>query len=53
MKKTYEAKNNFWIGEINKEIKLGTKVVYDDIAWVLILDSKKLDKWEIVHKLIN
>ena len=39
MKRTYDVKNNFWIGEINKELKADTKVDYDDEKHILILDG--------------
>lgn len=39
MMKKYVAKESFWIGEINKEIKVGQKVEYDDVTSQLILDS--------------
>jgi len=40
MKKIYVSKNNFWVGEINKEIKLNVQVSYDDETGVLILEDK-------------
>lgn len=39
MMKKYIAKESFWIGEINKEIKTGQKVEYDDASSQLTLDS--------------
>ena len=43
MKKTYVTKVNFWIGEINKEIKVGTNLFYDDEVGLLTYDSKTYD----------
>lgn len=41
MKKIYEAKKNFWIGEINKEIKSGVQVEYDDDHCILVLHGNR------------
>lgn len=40
MKRLYESKNDFWVGEINKEIKRGMKVEYDDVLGILILGGQ-------------
>jgi len=39
MKKAYVAKKNFWIGEINKELKAGTEVQFDDDKNLLFIDE--------------
>lgn len=43
MKKVYEAKKNFWIGEINKELKAGMKVDFDDVENVLVLNGQSFE----------
>ena len=43
MKKIYVAKKCFWIGEINKELKLGARVEYDLETGVLVLNDKTFD----------
>lgn len=43
MKKVYEAKKNFWIGEINRELKAGTKVDFDDEKNVLTFNSQNFE----------
>ena len=40
MKKKYEVKNTFGVGEIDKELKKGTEVVYDAEAGILYLEGK-------------
>ncbi len=46
MKKTYVADKDFRVGEINKEIKAGTTVEYDDETGVLVMDS-------VTYKVMN
>ena len=41
--KTYLVTANFWIGEINKGVKKGDTVKYDDVAHTLKLDGKTYD----------
>lgn len=43
MKKVYVAKKNFWIGEINKELKVGTRVDFDDEKNVLTLNEHNFE----------
>lgn len=43
MKKFYEAKKNFWIGEINKELKAGSKVEFDDEKSVLTFKGQNFE----------
>lgn len=43
MKKMFEAKKNFWIGEINKEMKSGVKVEYDPEKNSLVLHGQKYE----------
>lgn len=43
MKKVYEAKKNFWIGEINKELKAGSKVDFDDEKNVLTFNGQTFE----------
>jgi len=40
MKKIYDVKKNFWIGEIGKELKLGAKVSYDADKCLLTLNEQ-------------
>lgn len=40
MKKKYVSKNNFWVGEINKELKVGIEVEYEMESGVLVLNSQ-------------
>lgn len=43
MKKKYEVKNNFWIGEINKEAKLNDEIGYDAETCVLTLKGQNYE----------
>lgn len=43
MKKNYEVKRDFRIGECNLELKKGTKVSYDDSSNKLVIDDKTYD----------
>jgi len=41
--KTYLVKEDFWIGEINKGVKSGSKVDYNDEKGILEIDGKKYE----------
>jgi len=43
MTKFYTAKKNFWIGEINKGLKSGDKVKYDDEKGLLVINGQKYE----------
>lgn len=43
MSKTYLAKKDFWIGEINKELKTGDTIKYDGEKGILILNEQSYE----------
>ena len=41
--KTYLVKEDFWIGEINRGVKKGETVSYDDAKFILVIDGNRYD----------